>query len=89
MKKTLLIVAGIAMLLTSYSCKNYYESLMQSPDPQYRMKGAFDYYYKGKFKKAADLFEGLILPYQGTPQEDTVQYFTALCNYKFGDYQTA
>ena len=43
MKKTLLIVAGIAMLLTSYSCKNYYESLMQSPDPQYRMKGAFDY----------------------------------------------
>lgn len=77
------------MLLSTISCKNYYDSLMRSPDPEYRLKGAFEYYYKGKFKKAADLFEGLILPYQGTPQEDTVQFYTALCNYKFGDYQTA
>lgn len=89
MKRVNHIAIGIIMLLSTISCKNYYDSLMRSPDPEYRLKGAFEYYYKGKFKKAADLFEGLILPYQGTPQEDTVQFYTALCNYKFGDYQTA
>lgn len=78
-----------ATLLMVFSCKNYYDSLRKSTDVDYKYKGAFEYYNKGKFKKAADLFEELILVSQGTPREDTVQFYTALSNYKYGDYSTA
>jgi outer membrane protein assembly factor BamD len=85
---TKITVLGAALLMT-FSCKNYYDSLRKSTDVDYKYKGAFDFYNKGKFKKAADLFEELILVSQGTPREDTVQFYTALSNYKYGDYSTA
>jgi outer membrane assembly lipoprotein YfiO len=86
-RKNLLIIAVISFL--AVSCKSYYETLLNSSDTDLRYEGAFDYYNKGKFNKASELFEGLILVMQGTEREDTVQFYTALSNYKFGDYTTA
>lgn len=85
--KRLLIIA--ALPIVAVSCKSYYETLLKSDDPSVKYEGAFNYYNKGKFKKASELFESLMLAMQGTPQEDTVQFYTALSNYKFGDYSTA
>lgn len=81
------IVAVIA--LSQFSCKNYYETLMKSNDFDLKYKAAFQYFEKNKFKKASEIFESLKLISQGTPQEDTVNYYMALSNYKFGDYVTA
>lgn len=87
--RILKIFIVLLVALTQFSCTSYYETLMQSNDVDVKYKAAFQYYEKGKFKKAADLFENLVLATQGTPQEDTVNYYYALSNYKFGDYTAA
>ncbi|MCF0177408.1 MAG: outer membrane protein assembly factor BamD, partial [Bacteroidales bacterium] len=41
------------------------------------------------YNKAASLFESCSLATKGTPQEDTVQFYWAMSNYKYKDYVTA
>lgn len=79
----------IAVIVSATSCSNYFETVMRSADVDLKYKAAFQYYNKGKFKKSAEIFENLILAMQGMPQEDTVQYYNAMSNYKLGDYITA
>ncbi len=62
---------------------------MRSNDSDLQYKAAFEFFNEGKYRKSAELFEHLILLMQGLPQEDTVQYYNALSNYKYGDYITA
>lgn len=83
----LLAIVAIVSLVTS--CASYYESIMKSSDVDLKYEAAFDYFNKGKYRKSAEIFESLILLMQGLPQEDTVQYYTALSNYKMRDYITA
>ena len=71
------------------SCVGYYETVMRSADIDVKYKGAFHFFNKGKYRKAAEIFEGLTLTMQGLPQEDTVKYYNALSNYNYGDYITA
>ena len=80
-------IVAIVSLVTS--CASYYETVMRSTDVDLKYKAAFDYYNQGKYRRSAELFESLILLMQGLPQEDTVQYYTALSNYKMRDYVTA
>lgn len=70
-------------------CKSYYDTLLKSDDTAEKFKAAMKYYENKRYRKASELFENLILVTQGTPQEDTVQYYNALSNYKYGDYTTA
>ena len=83
----ILVTVAVVSFLTS--CASYYETVMKSSDVDLKYEAAFDYYNKGKFRKSAEIFESLILLMQGLPQEDTVQYYTALSNYKMRDYITA
>lgn len=89
MMRILKIFIVLSFALTLHSCVSYYETMMKSNDVDLKYKAAFQYFEKGKFKKAAEVFESLTLVTQGTPQEDTVNYYTGLSNYKFGDYVTA
>lgn len=82
----------IVILAVSYmavSCVGYYETVMRSADVDVKYKGAFHFFNEGKYRKAAEIFEGLTLTMQGLPQEDTVKYYNALSNYNYGDYITA
>jgi outer membrane protein assembly factor BamD len=63
--------------------------LLAGNDVDAKYKAAFGYFNKSKYIKSAKLFENLLLAVQGTAQEDTVQYYMALSNYRYGDYQTA
>ena len=81
------IIVAVISIVTS--CASYYETILKSTDVDLKYEAAFDYYNKGKFRKSAEIFESLILLMQGMPQEDTVQYYTALSNYKMRDYVTA
>ena len=84
------IVAGVVFaLLALASCKSQYELLLQSNDVDSKYKAAFDYYQQGKYQKAAGMFESLTMYVSGTPQEDTVQYYWGMSNYRFRDYYTA
>ena len=80
------------LLLTLYmlsGCKSYYESLFRTQDLDERFRGAMYFYDKGKFRKAAALFESMLFLSQGTDKEDSVQFYNAMSNYRYGDYITA
>ncbi|MBO4692474.1 MAG: outer membrane protein assembly factor BamD [Bacteroidales bacterium] len=89
MKKVKVFALFALTLISLQGCKSYYESLFRSNDIYVRFRGAQDYYNRGKYHKAAALFESMILLAQGTELEDSVQYFNAMSNYRYGDYITA
>ena len=72
-----------------FSCKSYYDIVLKSNDIDFKYKAAHEYFNNGKYKKAADIFDNLNLLVQGLPQEDTVNYYHGLSNYKYGDYTAA
>lgn len=82
---------GFALLavLAFASCKSQYELLLNSNDADAKYEAAFDFYNRGKFSKAASLFESLSVLTNGTERDDTVRYYWGLSNYKFKDYYTA
>lgn len=84
--RTLLYVA-ISIFMAS--CSSNYDKVMKSNDVMEKYKAAHEYFNKGKFKKAADIFDNLNLLVQGLPQEDTVNYYHGLSNFRYGDLQTA
>jgi len=83
------LFAALVILLLSVSCKSQYEQLLAGTDSDAKYKAAFDYFYKGKYQKAAQLFESLSVISNGTARDDTVQYYWGLSNYRFRDYYTA
>lgn len=81
------LIALIVALGTS--CKSEYETLLQSNDVSAKYEAAFQYFEAGKYSRAVALFESLKLSVRGTAQDDTVQYYTGLANYRWGDIYTA
>jgi len=81
------VVVFAALALAS--CKSQYELLLQSNDVDAKYKAAFSLYEQGKYQKAASMFESLSMFTAGTAQEDTVQYYWGMSNYRFRDYYTA
>ena len=83
------VVWGAVTLLAAVSCKSQYDTLLSSNDVDAKYKAAFQYFDKGKYQKAASLFESMSVLTDGTEKDDTVQYYWGLSNYKFKDYYTA
>ena len=83
------VVWGAVTLLAAVSCKSQYDTLLSSNDVDAKYKAAFQYFDKGKYQKAASLFESMSVLTDGTEKDDTVQYYWGLSNYKFKDYITA
>ncbi len=83
------LVFVIAAILLTVSCKSQYEALLNSNDVQEKYNGAFMYFKAGKYSRAAELFDQLLLATRGTSKDDTVQFYLGLSNYKFGDYTIA
>lgn len=84
-------IALFALLLSSFatSCKSQFDTLLRSNDVDELYRGAFSYFDKGKYLKAADLFDKLLLSVSGTNRDDTVRFYLGLSNYKYGDYTIA
>lgn len=88
MRSRLLIVILATVALLS-SCKSQYEAVLYGSDIQAKYKMAFDLFEAKKYSKAAEAFESLTMATRGTPQDDTVQFYWGLSNYRYGDYITA
>ena len=89
MKKIKVTAVLFLLVFALSACKSYYESLFRTQDLEERFRGAMYFYNNGKFRKAASLFESMLFLSQGTDKEDSVQFYNALSNYRYGDYITA
>ncbi|MBO4605272.1 MAG: outer membrane protein assembly factor BamD [Bacteroidales bacterium] len=89
MKYRLLIVAFAAAALLGVGCKSQYEQLLESGSADDKYAAAFDYFNKGKYQRAAQLFESLSMLTSGTERDDTVQYYWGLSNYNQKDFYSA
>ena len=83
------MLAWAGILFSLFSCKSQYEILLNSNDVDTKYEAAFDYSNQGKYSKAAALFESLSVLTTGMENDDTVQYYWGLSNYKLRDYYTA
>ena len=79
----------LALALIASACASQYDLVMKSNDVDVKYKAAMEYFKTNKFKKAADIFDNMNLLVQGLPQEDTVNYYHGLANYRYGDFETA
>jgi len=89
MRYSKLLIPFLVLLALACSCKSEFEMLLASPNPVLKYGAAMKYFNDGKYGKAAQLFESLSLQTSGTAQDDTVQFYWGLSNYKNKDYYTA
>lgn len=78
-----------AASLLATSCAGYYETARRSNDMDFKYEAAKKFFEEKKFKKASDIYEDLVLLSQGTPIEDTVNFYTGLSKYRYGDLVAA
>ena len=88
MRSKILITALAALALLT-SCKSQYDAVFYGSDIPAKYKMAFDLFEAKKYAKAAETFESLTMATKGTAQDDTVQFYWGLSNYRYGDYITA
>ncbi|MBQ1672559.1 MAG: outer membrane protein assembly factor BamD [Bacteroidales bacterium] len=88
MRSRILLVSIVALALLP-ACKSQYDAIFYGSDVQAKYKMAFDLFEAKKYTKAAETFESLTMATRGTAQEDTVQFYWGLSNYRYGDYITA
>jgi outer membrane protein assembly factor BamD len=88
MRFKILAIFAVSVVMAS-SCASQFDLVMRSNDVDFKYKAAMAYFNDNKFKKAADVFDNLNLLVQGLPQEDTVNFYHGLANYRFGDFETA
>lgn len=89
MKSAEKLILGAAVALAAVACKSQYDTLLSSNDVDAKYKAAFELFDKGKYQKAASLFESMSVLTDGTERDDTVQYYWGLSNYRNRDYVTA
>lgn len=87
MKGTWSFLPVIAFFLLS--CNNQLEKVMKSKDNEYKYKMAEQYYAKGKYGNAQQLFEELFPYIKGTSRFEDMYYKYAYTTYYQGDYQNA
>jgi outer membrane protein assembly factor BamD len=87
--KIIKLLAVLIVGATIASCSSKFEILYKSADVDLKYKGAFEYYNQKKYKKAADLFEQILIATKGTLRDDTVQFHLGLSNYHWGDLEKA
>ena len=87
MKKRFLILAvlGLAALV---SC-NDFSRLVKSTDNEMKYEVAMDYYERGDYNHALQLFDLLLASFRNTPKGESITYRTALCYYYQEDYEIA
>ncbi|MEP7236228.1 MAG: outer membrane protein assembly factor BamD [Ferruginibacter sp.] len=83
----LFLTATVLVLLVS-SC-NKYNKVTKSKDYEYKLKMADEYYSKGKYKIAQQLYEELFPVFKGTLKFEELYYKDAYCFYYMKEYADA
>ena len=83
----LLFTSAVLLFLIS-SCNNY-NNVTKSNDYEYKLKMADEYYSKGKYKIAQELYEELFPVFKGTIKFEELYYKDAYCFYHMKQYADA
>ncbi len=89
MKQTFSHVLCVVALVLLFSGCAGVSSLLKSGKPDLIYAKAMEFYDRGKWSRAANLFEAVQHYYAGSTREDTVSFYHAHCKYKNRDYDTA
>ena len=87
MKNRLLILAVLALAVFT-SC-NDFNRLVKSTDNEMKYEVAVDYFERGDYNHALQLFDLLQASFRNTPKGESITYKTALCYYYQQDYDIA
>ena len=87
MKNRFLILAVLGLVAFS-SCNNF-NHLVKSTDNEMKYEVAVDYFERGDYNHALQLFDLLQASFRNTPRGESITYKTALCYYQQGDYDIA
>jgi outer membrane protein assembly factor BamD len=87
MKNRILILAVLGTMALA-SC-NDFNRLVKSTDNEMKYEVAMDYYDRGDFNHALQLFDLLQAAYRNTPKGENITYRTAECYYRQQDYEIA
>jgi outer membrane protein assembly factor BamD len=83
-----LFLASFFLLVLVSSC-NKYNKVLKSKDFEYKLKMADEYYSKGKYKVAQELYEELFPVFKGTIKFEELYYKDAFCFYYMKSYADA
>ena len=78
-----ILPAALAALALLASCKSQYDAVFYGSDIPAKYKMAFELFEAKKYSKAAETFESLTMATKGTAQDDTVQFYWGLSNYRY------
>ena len=87
MKNRFLILALLA--LAGFSSCNDFSRLVKSTDNEAKYEVAVDYYERGDYNHALQLFDLLQASFRNTPRGEDITYKTAQCYYLQDDYEIA
>lgn len=75
-------------VIFTVSCSTH-SKIMKSADSEMKYEVAIDYYEKGDYYRAIQLFDQLIAVYRGTEKLEIINYYYANCYYQQEDYLLA
>ena len=87
MKNRLLILVLLA--LVAFTSCNDFGRLVKSTDNDMKYEVAMDYYERGDYNHALQLFDLLQASFRNTPRGEAITYRTAQCYYLQSDYDIA
>jgi outer membrane protein assembly factor BamD len=82
------LAPALLLLLVTTSCSNY-NKVTKSKDYEYKLKMADEYFSKGKYKIAQQLYEELFPVFKGTVKFEELYYKDAYCFYYMKEYADA
>lgn len=82
------LVPAFLLVLVTTSC-NKYNKVIKSKDYEYKLKMADQYFAKGKYKIAQELYEELFPVFKGTIKFEELYYKDAYCFYYMKEYADA
>jgi len=85
MFRKLIFFIILAALFISTSCSKY-QKLLKSSDNELKYSKAIEYYDKGEYYRAQQLFDQIGVFYRGTDKAEKISYYNAYCYYRQRDY---
>ena len=80
---------GFLLVIVLMSSCGEYQKLLKSGDYSLMYKKAVEYYNKGDYTRALNLFDGIRTVFAGTARAQTIAYYRAFCTYNQKDYENA
>jgi len=80
------VIYIVLILSTMIMSCSPFQKLLKSSDNELKYTKALEYYEKGSYSAAQQLFEQIQAFYKGTDKAEKIAYYTANCYYKQKDY---